>query len=155
MGKRINVIVPEKTVSVLDRVTTKGGRVEFISRAVLYFVETAGRANLRARLKEEAILNAERDAAIAAEWFPLEEEISKSSSSRVAKRKTRFADPPHPREVVIQAGKSGLTVASAVVLNQIRSIDRQRLVKTWGAVEGATLRRVDEALRISLGLVEL
>ena len=31
-------------------------------------------ANLRSRLKEEAIANADRDLAMAAEWFPLEEE---------------------------------------------------------------------------------
>lgn len=91
MSKRINIILPDKTVSVLDRVTTKGSRSEFISRAVLHFVETAGKTNLRARLKEEAIMNAERDAAIAAEWFPLEEEISKSSSSSGTKRKAAKA----------------------------------------------------------------
>jgi mRNA interferase MazF len=73
----------------------------------------------------------------------------------VAALSSQFGDPPHPREVVIPAGKSGLTVASAVVLNQIRSIDRQRLVKRLGAVDAATLRRVDEALQISLGLIEL
>ena len=72
----------------------------------------------------------------------------------VAALSSQFGDPPHPREVVIPAGKSGLTVASAVVLNQIRSIDRQRLVKRLGAVDAITLRRVDEALRISLGFVE-
>lgn len=35
-------------------------------------IETEG--NLAARLKEEAIANAERDLALAALWFPLEEE---------------------------------------------------------------------------------
>lgn len=83
MSKRINIILPDKTVNVLDRVTTKGSRSEFISRAVLHFVETAGKVNLRGRLKEEAIANAERDAAIAAEWFPLEEEILKSANSAI------------------------------------------------------------------------
>ncbi len=73
----------------------------------------------------------------------------------VAAISSQFGDPPHPREVVIPAGRSGLTVASAVVLNQIRSIDRQRLVKRLGVIDTVTMRRVDEALRISLGLVEL
>lgn len=47
---------------------------------------------LRARLKQEAIANTERDAAIAGEWLPLEEEIFKiarpanSSSSKPAPR---------------------------------------------------------------------
>jgi CopG family transcriptional regulator / antitoxin EndoAI len=86
MSKRINIILPDKTASVLDRVTTKGRRSEFISRAVLHFVETAGRGHLRARLKREAIANAERDLALAVEWFPLEEEIAKAQS--VAKQRS-------------------------------------------------------------------
>jgi CopG family transcriptional regulator / antitoxin EndoAI len=74
MSKRINIILPDKTVDVLDRVTTKGNRSRFIDRAVRQLIETEGKANLRERLKEEATANAERDLAIAADWFPLEEE---------------------------------------------------------------------------------
>jgi hypothetical protein len=37
-------------------------------------VEHYGKAALRERLKSEAIENAERGLALAAEWFPLEEE---------------------------------------------------------------------------------
>ena len=67
MSKRINIILPDQTVAVLDRVTTKGNRSRFIDRAVRQLVETEGKANLRARLKEEAIENAQRDLHIAAE----------------------------------------------------------------------------------------
>ena len=74
MSKRINIILPDKTVAVLDRATTKGSRSRFIDRAVRQLVEMEGRANLRSRLKEEAIANADRDLAMAAEWFPLEQE---------------------------------------------------------------------------------
>jgi CopG family transcriptional regulator/antitoxin EndoAI len=77
MSKRINIILPDQTVAVLDRVTTKGNRSRFIDRAVRQLVEREGKANLRTRLKEEAIANADRDLAIAAEWFPLEEEAAK------------------------------------------------------------------------------
>jgi len=90
MSKRINIILPEKTMAVLDRVTTKGSRSRFINRAVLRFVETEGKANLRDRLKAEAIEGAERDLAMAAEWFPLEEEaaqLGEASRSRKAARK--------------------------------------------------------------------
>jgi mRNA-degrading endonuclease toxin of MazEF toxin-antitoxin module len=48
-----------------------------------------------------------------------------------------------------------LTIPSAAVLNQIRSIDRARLQKRLGVVDAATMRRIDEALKISLGLVAL
>ena len=89
MSKRINIILSDNTVAVLDRVTTKGDRSRFIDRAVRHLVETEGKANLRARLKEEAIANAERDLALAAEWFPLEEEaaqLAESGRSTKAKR---------------------------------------------------------------------
>jgi mRNA interferase MazF len=71
----------------------------------------------------------------------------------VAAISSQFSDPPHPREVVLQPGKSGLFKASAVVLNQIRSVDRQRLVRRLGAVDAATMRKIDNALLISLGLI--
>ena len=76
MSKRINIILPDTTAAVVDRVTTKGNRSRFIDRAVRRLVEVEGETNLRARLKEEAIANAERDIAIAAEWLPLEEKAA-------------------------------------------------------------------------------
>lgn len=74
MSKRINVILPDKTVAMLDRVTTKGARSSFISRAVLHYVETQGRQSLREQLENGYRANAQRDLEIAAEWFPLEDE---------------------------------------------------------------------------------
>lgn len=92
MSKRINIILPDKTLAVLDRITTKGNRSRFIDRAVRHLIEAEGKANLRARLKEEAIVNADRDLALAAEWFPLEEEawktFEKSSRKPRGKRAT-------------------------------------------------------------------
>jgi CopG family transcriptional regulator/antitoxin EndoAI len=74
MSKRINVILPDKTVAVLDRVASRGTRSRFIDRAVRHYVETQGKASLREQLKAGYRANAERDLAMAAEWFPLEEE---------------------------------------------------------------------------------
>jgi mRNA interferase MazF len=71
----------------------------------------------------------------------------------VAAISSQFGDPPHPREIPIPP-KSGLTKPWAVILNQIRSVDRKRLVKRLGAIDAATMRRVDEALLISLGLID-
>ena len=73
----------------------------------------------------------------------------------VAAISSSFSDPPHPREVIVEPGKSGLAKRSAVILNQIRSVDRQRLVKKLGYLDSTTLKRVDEALKISLGLIEI
>lgn len=72
----------------------------------------------------------------------------------VAAISSQFGNPPHPREVVLPPGRTGLSMPSAVILNQIRSVDRQRLVKRLGMVDTATMNRVDEALLISLGLIK-
>ena len=61
----------------------------------------------------------------------------------------------HPTEVPIRKGGAGLTADSLILLNQIRSIDKQRLVKRLGTVEAEAMERVDSALAVSLGLVDL
>ena len=45
-----------------------------------------------------------------------------------------------------------LTVALAL-FNQIRAVDRIRLIRRLGAIDAGTLKRVDEAIRTSLGLI--
>ena len=72
----------------------------------------------------------------------------------VAAISSHFGNPPHPREVALPA-TAGLPKSSAVILNQIRSVDRRRLIKRLGSLDAVTMRKVDEALLISLGLVEL
>ena len=86
MNKRINVILPTTTVAVLDRVATKGSRSALIDRAIRHYVETQGRQNLRERLKQDALVNAERDLQMAAEWFPLEEEAWQVVQGRKRKK---------------------------------------------------------------------
>jgi mRNA interferase MazF len=72
----------------------------------------------------------------------------------VAAISSQFSDPPFPREVMIEPEESGLSKRSAVIVNQIRSVDRQRLAKRLGELSGQSMRRVDEAIKISLGLIE-
>jgi len=55
----------------------------------------------------------------------------------------------------VPGAKTGLNQPSAVILNQIRSIDRARLQKRLGVVDIATVRRVEDAIKISLGLVPI
>ena len=87
MNRRINIVLPERTVSVLDRVTTRGTRSRFIDQAVLHYVETQGRQSLREQLKAGYRTNAARDLAMAVEWFPLEEEAWRTvEDSRKAKK---------------------------------------------------------------------
>ena len=73
----------------------------------------------------------------------------------VAAISSQFSDPPFPREVVIEPEESGLPKRSAVIVNQIRSVDRLRLQKRLGRLSGQSMERVDEAIKISLGLVAL
>ncbi len=61
----------------------------------------------------------------------------------------------YPTEVLVKAREGGLASDSAVLLNQIRSIDRRRLVKRLGKLRTETMANVDRALRISLGLMEI
>ena len=82
MNERINVILPTTTVTVLDRVATKGNRSALIDRAIRHYVKTQGQQNLRERLRQEALANAERDLEMAAEWFPSEEEAWQLAQSR-------------------------------------------------------------------------
>jgi CopG family transcriptional regulator/antitoxin EndoAI len=96
MSKRINIVLPDKTLAVLDHVAAKGNRSQFISLAVLHFIESQGKEMLRERLKREAIANAQRDIEMAAEWFPLEEEAAAIAARTPAKgpskaRKARIA----------------------------------------------------------------
>ena len=74
MSKRVNVILPDTTLAVLDRMVPHGKRSSFISTAVLHYVRTRSKENLRERLKQEALTNSSRDLDMAKEWFPLEEE---------------------------------------------------------------------------------
>jgi CopG family transcriptional regulator/antitoxin EndoAI len=79
MSKRINIMLPEKTLAVLDRVAPRGSRSRFVSRAVLHYVETQGKQSLREQLKAGYLANADENLRIAAEWFPLEEEAWQTS----------------------------------------------------------------------------
>jgi CopG family transcriptional regulator/antitoxin EndoAI len=102
MSKRLNIVLPDATVRVLDRVTTKGDRSRFISQAVLHYVQTKGAANLRERLKESALANAKLNLEIAQEWFPVEQgawqkldreeraaKTSRAAAKSISRRSTR------------------------------------------------------------------
>jgi mRNA interferase MazF len=74
----------------------------------------------------------------------------------VAAITSKLSAVPYPVEVVVQPTKgNGLSVASSVQLGQIRSVDRGRLVKRLGKLEPLTMSEVEEAIKISLGLVPL
>jgi mRNA interferase MazF len=61
----------------------------------------------------------------------------------------------YPTDVVVSSEGSGLSSPSRVLLNQIRTVDKSRLGRYVGRLSDEELAAVDEALRISLGLVPL
>lgn len=79
MSKRVNIMLPEKTLAVLDRVTVRGRRSQFISRAVLHYVQSQGRQSLIQQLQAGYQANADESLEMALEWFPLEEEAWQKS----------------------------------------------------------------------------
>lgn len=74
--KRINVTLPERTVRLLNRVAPKGDRSRVIDQAVRRYIETVGRRNLNRQLAAGARRRADRDLALAADWFSIEEEAA-------------------------------------------------------------------------------
>jgi mRNA interferase MazF len=73
----------------------------------------------------------------------------------VAAITSKADDDLYPTEVPVSAGEGGLERASVVLLNQIRSIDRTRLVGRLGRLRPETMVHIDQALMLSLGLVEV
>ncbi len=73
----------------------------------------------------------------------------------VAAITSQVADDLYPTEVHLHKDEGGLIADSVVLLNQIRSIDTRRLVRRLGRVKSGTMRTVDRAVAISLGLVDL
>lgn len=86
MGKRINVVLSDQTLAVLDRIALKGNRSRLIDQAVRYYVGSRSRQALRERLKEGYLANVRLNLDLAQEWFPLEEEAWQRT---VGKKKSR------------------------------------------------------------------
>ena len=78
-----------------------------------------------------------------------------SNITMVAAITSKFQVPVHRTNVLIKAPEGGLSIDSVVRLDQIRSVDKRRLVQRLGAVKPITLTKVDQAIKISLGLVNL
>jgi len=57
--------------------------------------------------------------------------------------------------VEVRSPEGSLTRDSLVLLNQIRTVYKSKLTRHWGHLTLETMAKVDNALRISLGLVPL
>jgi mRNA interferase MazF len=83
---------------------------------------------------------------IANRWSPI---------TIVAAITSRFEEPTYPTEVVVRAPEGGLEVDGVVLLNQIRSIDKRRLVRRMGVLKPERMRQVEQAMLISLGMMRV
>lgn len=63
------------------------------------------------------------------------------------KDKTRL-----PTHIQLRAAGSGLAKDSIVLLEQIRTLDKQRLKERMGRLDDLSMMRVDRALQVSFGL---
>ena len=61
----------------------------------------------------------------------------------------------YPIEVLLTKKNSGLDTESKALLNQIRAVDKRRLIQKLGKLDENTLAQVDEAIKISVGLVRI
>jgi len=83
---------------------------------------------------------------IANRWSPI---------TIVAALTSQVEDPLYPTEVLVTAPEGGLNTDSVVLLNQVRSIDKRRLLKRLGVLNPETMKRVEQALLLSLGFVKV
>ena len=57
-----------------------------------------------------------------------------------------------PTHIELSARSFGLTKDSVILLEQIRTIDKKRLLERMGKLDEGVMSRVDEAIAVSLGL---
>ena len=57
-----------------------------------------------------------------------------------------------PTHIELTSRTTGLNRDSVILLEQIRTIDKSRLRERMGRLDDATMKRVDNAINVSLGL---
>ena len=67
---------------------------------------------------------------------------------------SRTREEIYPNEAIIPEGESGLRIESIALARQIRVVDRKRLVHRIGAVSKETMSALDQAILITLGLID-
>ncbi len=75
-----------------------------------------------------------------------------SSMTIVAPITSQHTDKVFPIEVLLTKDNAEIEKVSKVLLNQIRAVDKERLIKKVGRLNEETVEKVDYALKISLGL---
>ena len=78
-----------------------------------------------------------------------------ASTTLVAPVTSRLRPQLYPTEAFIPAGEGGCRVDSVVLARQLRRVDHARLVRRLGRVKPQTVRAIDQALLITLSLIDI
>lgn len=70
----------------------------------------------------------------------------------VAPITSKIYDKEYPTNVFISKQDSKLDKDSTILLNQLRAIDKKRIIKKLSSLDNFTMNKVDKALKISLAL---
>ena len=74
-----------------------------------------------------------------------------SSTTIISPITSAIPDKNYPTAVIVDQQESGLKEKSAVLCNQIRTISREhRMIKILGSLKPQTMKRIDNALKVSL-----
>ncbi len=76
-----------------------------------------------------------------------------SPTTIIAPITSKIYDKEYPTNVFLEKKDSGLKTDSTILLNQIKAIDKRRIIKKLGVVSNEIMRKVNMAIGVSLGLV--
>lgn len=74
MAKRINVVLPETTLSALDRLGKRGERSRLIDKAVQHYLVTRSAEGIREQLTAASIRDRDLDSEVAVDWADVDKE---------------------------------------------------------------------------------
>ena len=75
-----------------------------------------------------------------------------SPTTIIAPITSRIYEKEYPTNVFIKKEDSLLNNDSTILLNQIRTIDKRRIIKKIGLLDNFTMNKVDRAIKASLAL---
>jgi mRNA interferase MazF len=75
-----------------------------------------------------------------------------SPTTIVAPITSKIFSKQFPTNVEVDSTNSPLKEKSTILLNQIRTIDKSRIIKNYGKISGKKMNEVNEAIMNSLGL---
>lgn len=75
MYQQIKVVLPQKTIELIDSLAIQSDRDRLIDEAIQFYVIDRQKKLLQQQLREGAIHRSDRDLIFAEDWFNLEEEV--------------------------------------------------------------------------------